>query len=159
MKPLARGPYTGSIKAVIFDWAGTIVDYGSIAPVLAFQEVFRREGVPIDVATARGPMGMNKRAHISAILDTAKVRSAWTAAKGAPSTEADIDRMYTAFTPIQCEKAAERGEPIPGAVDVVAYLRERGIAVGSCSGYPQEVMNHVMKAAAQRGLTVDAMEW
>ncbi len=29
------------VDAVIFDWAGTTVDYGSFAPVRAFMEVLR----------------------------------------------------------------------------------------------------------------------
>ena len=33
------------IEAVIFDWAGTIVDYGCFAPVQAFTEVFKEFGV------------------------------------------------------------------------------------------------------------------
>ena len=34
------------IQAVIFDWAGTTVDYGCFAPVQAFQEAFAHHGVP-----------------------------------------------------------------------------------------------------------------
>lgn len=34
-----------NIEAIIFDWAGTTVDYGSFAPVRAFQEVFRQYGL------------------------------------------------------------------------------------------------------------------
>ena len=58
--------YLGPVRAVIFDWAGTIVDYGSLAPIAAFIECFSQAGVPIDAPTARGPMGRNKRDHITA---------------------------------------------------------------------------------------------
>ena len=37
-----RRAYAGPVRAVVFDWAGTTVDYGSRAPVAAFAEVFRR---------------------------------------------------------------------------------------------------------------------
>jgi phosphonoacetaldehyde hydrolase len=36
------------VKAVIFDWAGTIVDYGSLAPMGAFVETFAEFGVAIE---------------------------------------------------------------------------------------------------------------
>lgn len=49
-EPRNRAPQ-GTVKAVIFDWAGTIVDHGSIAPVLAFVEVFKRHGVEIDIVS------------------------------------------------------------------------------------------------------------
>ena len=36
---------TGRIEAVIFDWAGTTVDYGCFAPVEAFRQAFREVGI------------------------------------------------------------------------------------------------------------------
>ena len=52
------------IRAVLFDWAGTTVDYGSRAPTQVFLEIFRGRGIAITEAEARGPMGMGKRDHI-----------------------------------------------------------------------------------------------
>lgn len=37
------------IKAVIFDWAGTAVDYGSFAPVKGFVDGFKSIGIDITV--------------------------------------------------------------------------------------------------------------
>ena len=36
-----------NIQAVIFDWAGTTVDFGSTSPVSAFMEAFRRAGIEV----------------------------------------------------------------------------------------------------------------
>ncbi len=49
------------IEAVIFDWAGTTVDYGCFAPVKAFMEAFAHHGVPVTMEETRKPMGMLKR--------------------------------------------------------------------------------------------------
>lgn len=147
------------VRAVIFDWAGTIVDYGSCAPAEAFVEVFRRFGVTIDVATARGPMGKNKRDHISEIIYAPHVVPAWKAAHGgAAPTEADVDAIYKIFTPVQVEVVRRYSEPIPGVLDAFAALRERGIKIGSCSGYNPDIMAAVMEEAGKRGLRVDALE-
>ena len=35
------------LKAVIFDWAGTMIDFGCRAPVLALCELFATAGVPV----------------------------------------------------------------------------------------------------------------
>jgi phosphonoacetaldehyde hydrolase len=35
------------IKAVIFDWAGTAVDYGCMAPVQSFVKGFLSDGIEI----------------------------------------------------------------------------------------------------------------
>jgi phosphonoacetaldehyde hydrolase len=152
--------YVGPVRAVVFDWAGTIVDYGSCAPAEAFVEVFRRAGVAIDTATARGPMGKNKRDHISEIIYAPHVAKAWAEAHhGSQPTEADIDCIYAAFTPVQVEVVRRNSAPIPGALEAIAALRKRGIKVGSCSGYNPQIMTAVIEGASKYGLTVDAMEW
>ena len=48
------------IEAVIFDWAGTTVDYGCFAPVQVFTEVFKNAGVEPTMEEVREPMGMLK---------------------------------------------------------------------------------------------------
>ena len=45
------------IKAVIFDWAGTMVDFGCMAPVEALIEAFAAHGVAITAADARRDLG------------------------------------------------------------------------------------------------------
>jgi phosphonoacetaldehyde hydrolase len=42
-----------TLAAVVFDWAGTVVDFGSQAPMGAFVELFASEDVAITVAEAR----------------------------------------------------------------------------------------------------------
>jgi hypothetical protein len=48
------------LKAAILDWAGTVVDHGSRAPMGAFVRACAQFGVAISIADARGPMGMAK---------------------------------------------------------------------------------------------------
>ena len=96
------------VKAVIFDWAGTVIDYGSLAPMGAFVETFAEFGVTITIAEARGPMGMAKRPHIAAIVALPRVAKAWTKRHGRAPTEADIDAVYAAFVPKNIAVAARR---------------------------------------------------
>ena len=37
----ANGSSSQQVKAVVFDWAGTTIDFGSRAPLMAFLEMFR----------------------------------------------------------------------------------------------------------------------
>ena len=53
-------------QLVIFDWAGTTVDYGSFAPVHAFALAFGKFGLTPTVEEIRAPMGMLKRGHAPA---------------------------------------------------------------------------------------------
>lgn len=57
------------IEAVIFDWAGTTVDYGCFAPVQAFIEVFKEFGMEVTMEETRKPMGMLKWDHIKTMLE------------------------------------------------------------------------------------------
>jgi phosphonoacetaldehyde hydrolase len=56
------------IGLVIFDWAGTLVDFGCRAPLTAFHEAFAKNGLPISEEIARRPMGAHKRDHVREIL-------------------------------------------------------------------------------------------
>ncbi|MGL4876645.1 MAG: phosphonoacetaldehyde hydrolase, partial [Paraclostridium dentum] len=57
-----------NIEAVIFDWAGTTVDYGCFAPVRAFIEVFEEYGISPTIDETREPMGMLKWDHIKTMM-------------------------------------------------------------------------------------------
>lgn len=56
------------VEAVIFDWAGTTVDFGCFAPVQAFVEVFKEFGIEPTMDEVRAPMGMLKIDHIRTML-------------------------------------------------------------------------------------------
>lgn len=152
-----RRAYAGPVRAVILDWAGTTIDYGSRAPVAAFVEVFRRRGVEITPHQARGPMGTAKRDHIRALLSLEPVGEKWELVHGRSWNEADVDAMHEEFVPLEVERAASHARLIPGVVKTVAELRERGIKIGSCSGYDREIMAEILPAAREQGYKVDTL--
>ena len=78
------------IEAVIFDWAGTTVDYGCFAPLKGFIDAFASKGVKITPAEARGPMGVLKIDHIRALAAIPH-----TVAKNAPGS---VYRVFFTFT-------------------------------------------------------------
>src|SRR3954469_5915848 len=130
-----RQRYNGPLKAVIFDWAGTIVDFGSRAPVLAVMQVFNERNVPITMSEARGPMGMAKRDHINAIFQVPRVREAWKAQYDKFPDEQTVDEIYNVFLGSQREVLVDSSSVIPGAVDALKYCRSRNLKVGSSTGY------------------------
>ena len=62
------------IEGIIFDWAGTTVDFGSFAPVQAFIEAFKEFGITPTVEEVRKPMGMLKIDHIRTMLSMERSR-------------------------------------------------------------------------------------
>ncbi|EGI77978.1 phosphonoacetaldehyde hydrolase [Hylemonella gracilis] len=143
------------VLAVIFDWAGTLVDHGSLAPTQIFVDAFQTFGIRITLDQARGPMGLSKRLHIQQLLNDPSVRAQWQQVFGRPSTEADIDAIYQRFMPMQIEKVGAYSQPIPGAVETLTWLRARGVKIGSCSGYPKQVMDVLRPLAQQAGIAPD----
>jgi 4-aminobutyrate aminotransferase len=145
------------VKALVFDWAGTVVDYGSLAPMGAFVETFAEFGVAVSIDEARGPMGMAKRPHITAIASLPRVSAAWAARHGRPPTEADLDRLYADFVPRNTAVAARYAAVIPGVAEVVAELRREGVRIGSTTGYTREIMAEILPVAAAGGFVPDSL--
>ena len=110
---------TFPVKAVIFDWAGTMVDFGCKAPVKALCDVFAGEGVPITEAEARADMGKAKYDHVTALLNEPAIAARWAARFGTAPTGADIDRVYAnveqGYTPdvVICAGDTPSGRPAP----------------------------------------------
>ncbi len=142
---------SGSIKAVILDWAGTVVDFGSRAPMGAFVRAFAQFGVAIDVADARGPMGMAKWDHIHAVGHAPRVAAAWRAKHGRDFTDADVDAIFAVFEPMNVASVVDHADFIPGALGTLAALKARGIRVGSTTGYTRPIMDRLAPVAAQKG--------
>jgi phosphonoacetaldehyde hydrolase len=144
-------------KAVVFDWAGTMIDFGSRAPVVALVKLFEQAGVPITEAEARADMGMAKRDHIAAILRQPRVHAAWTAQHGPAHDDAVVSALFGAITPMMREAANDCTQLIPGAADVVAQLRAAGVKIGSCTGYTRDMMADILPAAAAQGYAPDIL--
>ncbi|WP_072388338.1 phosphonoacetaldehyde hydrolase [Hyphomicrobium sp. CS1BSMeth3] len=144
-----------NVKAVVFDWAGTIVDHGSRAPMGAFVKVLSEFQVAITVAEARRPMGLPKWDHIKALLTNPDISARWQAAHGAAPTDRDVDRVYEVFVPLNAAVVTDFADLIPGALDVIGALRARNIKIGSTTGYTREIMERLLPVVAKAGLVTD----
>ena len=142
---------TQKIKAVILDWAGTVVDHGSSAPMGAFVKAFAHFGVTISITDARGPMGMAKRDHIRMVGTAPAVAAAWRANHGRDFDDAAIDAIFEVFEPLNVAAVEAHSALIPGAHDALQWCKARGIRVGSTTGYTRPIMERLMPLAAAQG--------
>lgn len=143
------------MEAVIFDWAGTTVDYGCFAPVQVFTEVFRNAGVEPTMEEVREPMGMLKWAHIRTMLEMPRIKAAWKEKYGRDPEDADANKMYESYEPALLNILDQYSEPKPYVLEVVKELRERGIKIGSTTGYTDVMMDIVASKAAMLGYAPD----
>jgi phosphonoacetaldehyde hydrolase len=148
--------YHGKLKAVILDWAGTTVDYGSLAPVRTMQEVFARANLKVDEAEIRQHMGLPKKQHIGAILcSTQKVRDEWTRLRGCAPREADVEELYREFIPLQFSCLLGYSAVIPGVVEATERFRRRGLKIGTTTGYTREMLDLLVEASRKAGYVPD----
>lgn len=143
------------IEAVIFDWAGTTVDYGCFAPVQVFTEVFRNAGVEPTMEEVREPMGMLKWAHIRTMLELPRIKTEWGKRYGRDPQDADADRLYESYEPSLLKILDQYSDPKPYVKETVAELRNRGIRIGSTTGYTDVMMDIVAPKAKELGYEPD----
>jgi phosphonoacetaldehyde hydrolase len=144
-----------TLTAVVFDWAGTVIDHGSFAPMGAFVRLFAGHGIELSMEQARGPMGLPKWDHIDALLKLPAVTAQWQRRHGRAPTAADVDALYAEFTPMNAASVGDHATLVDGVVPLVAALRERGLAIGSTTGYNREIMRVMAPLAAAQGWVPD----
>lgn len=145
------------IELVVFDWAGTTVDYGSSAPSEVFDRVFRAAGLHLTKEEINRPMGLEKKAHIRELLSCESGRNQWQGQYGRPWYEEDVDALYEKFEATLHEVVAERSDPMDGVVETVNALRRAGLKIGSTTGYNDWMMEQVLPRAAAGGYSPDCV--
>lgn len=144
-----------SLKALVLDWAGTTVDFGSLAPVRTLQQLFAQAGVTLTEAETRRDMGLPKKEHIRGILSMARIRDEWQQIRGHEAADADVDEMYNAFIPLQFTCLEEYSSLIPGVADAVENFRRRGLKIGSTTGYTRAMLDLLVNKSKTEGYEPD----
>ena len=152
-----RRSYRGPLKAAIFDWAGTTVDFGCVAPAVVFQGLFKDHGVEVSMAEAREPMGAHKRTHIAEMMRMERIRQRWEEVHGTPPADAEVDLLFAEFVPKQLAAIRNYAELIPGVPEAIAELRKQGLKIGSTSGYTREMMDILKVEGETRGYAPDCI--
>jgi phosphonoacetaldehyde hydrolase len=144
------------LTAIIFDWAGTVVDHGSRAPVETLREVFEEAGVPVTIPEARLSMGIAKRDHIASILAQPRVSSEWERVHGSSPDESDTARLYASFIPKQLACLEQHSSVISGVAESVDLFRSRDLKIGSTTGYTRPMLEFLLNLVKDQGFLPDA---
>lgn len=144
------------IEAVIFDWAGTTIDFGSMAPVQAFIRAFEKFGVTPTIQEVREPMGKLKWDHIHEMMKMPRIAQEWKKMHGCDWTKSDVDDVYRASESAILEILPDYAQVKPYVPEALDELRNRGIKIGSTTGYTDEMMEIVAARAKENGYAPDA---
>lgn len=151
----AEAHWHGPVSHLVLDWAGTLVDFGAFASVEALVTAFGDEGVEVSTSEAREAMGLAKLDHLRAIGAAAPVAARWRIAHGRDFSDEDAARLHARLVERLAADVAQRSPPVPGAGAVLAWARERGLRIGSCSSYPRAVLEPLVRSSLEHGVAPD----
>lgn len=140
-----------SIEAVIFDWAGTTIDYGSRAPLLAFQQTFAQYDIALSDAEIRRDMGLDKRQHIRQLLKDPQVAQTLQAAYPQLATNELIEALFTQFKRHLQMILPQTAQLKPGVAELIAFLEANHIPYGSTSGYDADMIAQLLPLVKAQG--------
>ncbi|WP_303996565.1 phosphonoacetaldehyde hydrolase [Megamonas hypermegale] len=142
-------------EGIIFDWAGTTVDYGCMAPVKAFDEAFRAYGIEPTMEEIRKPMGMLKIDHVRTMLGMERINKLWQEKYGRAWTEDDVKDIYELSEKKIFEVLDKYTDIKPHVLETIIEIRKKGLKIGSTTGYTSDMMEIVTDRAKQQGYTPD----
>ena len=148
--------YRGKVKAVILDWSGTTADAYVLAPAVVFVDVFKKHGVEISMAEARGPMGLRKDLHIKSLTEVPEIRERWNGVHGKYPGQEEVDAMFADFVPMQLECLRQYTTLLPGVAETTQQLQAQGIKIGSTTGFLRAMVDILEEDAKKQGYTPDA---
>jgi len=151
----SRG-YRGKVKALVLDWSGTTADAYVLAPAVVFVDVFKKHGVEISMAEARGPMGLRKDLHIKSLTEVPEIAERWKGVHGNHPGQPEVDAMFADFVPMQLECLREYTSLLPGVAETTQKLQAQGIKIGSSTGFLRAMVDILEEDAKKQGYVPDA---
>lgn len=139
---------TPRLKAVVLDWAGTIVDFGSRAALAAIQRTFELNGIAVAEREIRQFMGIGKRDHLAAVASLPRIAYAWRLRHGAPP---DAGRLYAQFLELQAASAADYSDVLPWVPVTIDALLRRGFRIGATTSYSRGILSQIEERAMAQG--------
>ncbi len=148
--------YRGKVKGIVLDWSGTTADAYVLAPAVVFVDVFKKHGVEISMAEARGPMGLRKDLHIKELTLVPEIRDRWKGVHDSDPDQGSVDAMFADFVPMQLECLREYTTLLPHVAEVIKQFQSDSIKIGSSTGFVRSMVDILEEDAKKQGYTPDA---
>jgi phosphonatase-like hydrolase len=128
------------IKLIVFDIAGTIIeDHGEV--VRAFTKALTDNGIPFAKDELKMWVGASKREVIRHFITQADPRG---------QVERRVETSYLSFRAELERCYAEQLAPIRGALETFRRCRDRGILLGTTTGFYREISDLVLNQTGWR---------
>ena len=140
------------LDAVIFDLAGTIIDFGSLATIDAMKEVFKKRQIKISTEIIKKHMGIKKIDHIKKITLHQKFKKEGNRLQRRNFTKKDLNSVSKDFDKSLVEKVKMKLNVIPNAKKIFRILRKKNILIGSTTGYPKRIIRLIKPFLKKRNI-------
>ena len=128
------------LEAIIFDLSGTIIDFGSLATILAMKNAFLKIGMNIDNDIIKLNMGIKKIDHIKKISKHPKIRKEWLRKNKNIISRKDIKYISHNFDKYLKIEVKKNLNLIPNVKKIFNILRRNNIKIGATTGYPKSIV-------------------
>lgn len=139
------------IEAIILDWAGTTVDYGSRAPIIAFKNAFAHYGVELSETSIRQDIGIDKKSHVRKILQQPEIANNWEAAHPTIPLATATDEVYRQFQHEITQVLSETAQLKSGMTELIQFANDHHIQLATTTGYTQAMLDQLLPLAAEQG--------
>ena len=128
------------LEAVIFDLSGTIIDFGSLATILAMKKAFLKKGMNIDKDIIKLNMGIKKVDHIKKILKYSKIKKKWAKINKNNISRDDVRHISYYFDKYLRIEAKKKLNLIPNVKRIFNILKRHNIKIGATTGYSRNIV-------------------
>jgi phosphonoacetaldehyde hydrolase len=101
-------------------------------------------------------MGLRKDLHIKAMTEIPEIRERWHDIHGQYPSQADVDRMFGDFVPMQLDCLRNYTTLLPLVAETTQSLQKQGIKIGSSTGFMRSMVDILEEDARKQGYTPDA---
>ncbi len=143
------------LKAIIFDWTGTAVDFGSKCAQEAIQAAFQAEGVVVTEQYLSQCHDVPASKEISAILALTEVTAQWQASHGRLPDDRNAVEISQRTEQHLLDHLTQAATPTPWLVQTLQLLKQRGLKIGSSTDCTSRIMERLALLAAEKGFTPD----
>src|SRR4051794_28338613 len=120
-------------KLVVFDMAGTTVEDRGEVPA-AFTAALRRHGIEVTEDQVQAVRGASKRQAVFDLLPES------------PDRDSRAMHVYDSFKEELARRFAAGVQPISGAAETFAWLRQRGVRVALNTGFDRDIVELLLAA-------------
>jgi len=144
-----------SIRLVVFDLGGTIVDKYSLSPFISLKLAFKMKGMNIPNKLIYKDMGIEKHQHITDILNDKSVSRQWMQKNGEYPNMDSTMSVFDEFIRYQMDDGIKNIEILPETKSCIEWLGDNNISTGVTTDFSRPIMSAIREKLLDDDIQID----